>query len=953
MTFSSRRALTSLLALATIAAGVALGQTDAPEEGLLFHASFDKRDVTADFARGNAASTTFTESLELRGVPGVSGPAFQIGRDERLDYELPGNFSSARGSVSMWVMPVNWKGRNDRFEVFLHARGTGFLLHLYKYHQPNMASIYISTGPDYNVIARCAADDWQPEEWHHLVATWDQTRVQIYVDSELAQEKDLPEGMTLPTLEDGWFTITPPKLWDQGFDPDDRTVADEVKLYDRVLTAAEIRRDYLRLAPAQADTGPLDMQYEIDSLNRSIHVMLDAFGSIEKLGPEMTAQVTLSAEEGDVIARQEVTLADAAAVVELPFGDLAPGTYTLQASVRGAGEETVDVEATIERPATPWTEPLPQYDHVVPEPWTPVEGDAARTSIWGRNYAFGDGPLPTSIASQGEDLLAGPDIITRSGAGQAGPVDVTWTTAVEFDGMLRCDMQIAPRDGAANLRGLKLTVPIAGDAGGYVLAPMLEKWADGRVELPFREMVWLTGHRVGLCWFAESDANWVNPLGAKPIAVERTDTGATLTVTMISQPVEITGPINYTFGLQATPLRPLPEGWRNFNMCGTDDVPSRRAQIVSQGGGAFKFNAYLQVQEGLDMQEVFARWKRWGVSLPYSTPTYLADHNPVYEFYQRQWRNSGRHSYVGYTMPGVGEYALRAVCPASDFSDMMVYWVHELFEDYPELGGIYYDCCSPTACKNTDHGCGGVDAFGRPYETRPIFALRDVLKRVFIILHAHDKVLVNHAHSRFVPPCHAFSDYWFPGEQYSGKVGRTLYYYTDEMPRDEWQIELSSHNRGVGMQFLPQYGRGTDKKFRDEETAPTRSVLACCAVHDVPSSGAYVNYAEIEQFWQIYDKYSLSRADFHAYWLDCPAQATEPLLASVYELEASALLAVANLTAEAATGTVRLDMAALGMEGDYAFRLQPAGTEITPTAEGIPVELGPRDYAFISVTRAK
>ena len=60
-----------------------------------------------------------------------------------------------------------------------------------------------------------------------------------------------------------------------------------------------------------------------------------------------------------------------------------------------------------------------------------------------------------------------PDIITRSGVGQAGALDITWTTAVEFDGMLRCDMQITPREGAANLQGLKMTVPVAGDAGGY------------------------------------------------------------------------------------------------------------------------------------------------------------------------------------------------------------------------------------------------------------------------------------------------------------------------------------------------------------------------------------------------------------------------------------------------------------------------------------------------------
>lgn len=973
---SCRIALAALVLIIAIPAGVC--QTDAPEEGLLFHASFDKRDVTADFARGNPHSTTFTESLELRGVPGVSGPAFQIAADERLDYELPGNLDSTRGSISMWIMPVNWQGRNDRFEVFFAVRGAGMSMNLYKYSQPNMVTIYIATSREHKVLARNSADDWKPEQWHHLVATWDQSRVQLYVDSELAQERDLPEGMVLPALEDGWFTITPPKLWEQGFDPDDRTVADEVKIYDRVLSAAEVRREYLRLAPEQAEAGPLDLQFKIDSANRSVRVMLDAFGSIEKLGQEVTAQVTLSAEGGDIIAQQDVALEEGAGAADLEFGDLAPGRYVLRAEVRGAGEETVSAEATFERPATPWTEPLPQYDHAVPDPWTPVEGDASELRVWGRAYSFGDGPLPTAITSQERATLAGPvalmvdtgdgprepqwsaaevaerhpDLIARSGSGTAGDVDLTWRTAVEFDGMLRCDLEVRPRGERATLQGLRLVVPVASEAGEYVLAPVLEDFEEGRIELPFRDMVWLTGHDVGLCWFTESEANWVYEVGRRPITIERADGVTTLTVAMISRAQEITGPVRYTFGLQATPLRPLPERWRNFNMGGAKQVPSSRAQIAAQGGGCFKFNASLEARDGVDMEAVRQRWQDFGVSLPYSTPTYLADHNAVHDFHQLEWRNSYRHSYVGYKMPGVeGEYALRATCPASDFSDLMVYWVHHLFEDYPWMGGIYYDCCSASACKNHRHGCGGTDAFGRSYETRPIFALREVLKRVFTILHAHGKVLVNHSHSRFYPPLHSFSDYWFPGEQYATKVGRTLYYYTDEMPLAEWQIELNSHIRGVGSQFLPQYGRGTDKKFRDEETAPTRSVLAACVVHDVPCSASWVNYGEIEKLWQVYDAYKLSRARFHAYWRDCPAQASEPLTASVYELDGAAVIAVANLTPEPASGTVSLDVAALGLEGPLIFRLEPGGEAIPgATADAIPISLPARDYAMIAVT---
>jgi len=44
----------------------------------------------------------------------------------------------------------------------------------------------------------------------------------------------------------------------------------------------------------------------------------------------------------------------------------------------------------------------------VPKPWTPVEVDGTTVRVWGREIRYDRSLLPTRIASQGAQLLAGP-----------------------------------------------------------------------------------------------------------------------------------------------------------------------------------------------------------------------------------------------------------------------------------------------------------------------------------------------------------------------------------------------------------------------------------------------------------------------------------------------------------------------------------------------------------------
>ncbi|NOZ20220.1 MAG: hypothetical protein GXP25_03935, partial [Planctomycetes bacterium] len=138
-------------------------------------------------------------------------------------------------------------------------------------------------------------------------------------------------------------------------------------------------------------------------------------------------------------------------------------------------------------------------------------------------------------------------------------------------------------------------------------------------------------------------------------------------------------------------------------------------------------------------------------------------------------------------------------------------------------------------------------------------------------------------------------------------------------------------------------------KYRDDETKPSRSLLACCAVNDVPCSASWINYGEIEKLWGILDKFWVSDAEFIPHWAPGPVTAGKPLLAS-YKGKNYVLLIIANLTKEPASGTVKLDAKTLGIPGQHKITNEFTGKPVNQPLDGIKIELPARDYTIWSIT---
>ena len=84
---------------------------------------------------------------------------------------------------------------------------------------------------------------------------------------------------------------------------------------------------------------------------------------------------------------------------------------------------------------------------------------------------------------------------------------------------------------------------------------------------PFKTLVWFGNNDKGFLWFCGSEQHWSPQEQAQrpdALTASVTDSELSFTVSPVTKVYEIAKPITYTFGFFATPVRPMPEGWRTW-----------------------------------------------------------------------------------------------------------------------------------------------------------------------------------------------------------------------------------------------------------------------------------------------------------------------------------------------------------------------------------------------------
>jgi hypothetical protein len=541
------------------------------------------------------------------------------------------------------------------------------------------------------------------------------------------------------------------------------------------------------------------------------------------------------------------------------------------------------------------------------------------------------------VSSTGVDLLSGPirleadadgattvgKLERRSSTGAAdnrgawestgslGAWRVKLTTAIEFDGMMRFDLDLNA-DTPAKLDGLRLVIPLptaqakyyhhAASYYGHGTSALVP--GDG-LKLGFWPFVWLGDDQRGLMWFAESPQGWHS--GETPVVVKRGAEVTQLIVHFVDQPEEVAHK-QLTFGLQATPVKPVPPDWREWRIerVAEKRLAAKQTEWEKQGlpiqwrmlspldGNKFLFSpghtAPLQATDALAgfVKETHARGTR---IIPYLYLHGVSDVATGVPRYYPVWQTTSPRQMA------FSGTVLKGACPAGPFADYMLFGIAQWVQKYG-IDGVYFDGAGPPVpCANALHGHGWLDANDKVQPTYPIFGLRDFYKRLWIMLSERvtDPVVWVHADGKMPTPCFAFTTANYEGEMVQGPLLAGDALLSDLLPPDFWRSHEQATQWGVVPVWLPKLTHGPLRARQQNDT------LATLLVHGTPcAKPEQFDPGIFEKIWQAQHDFGIGRATFHGYWEASGGLGTEPvserILASYYEREGKIMLITANLT---------------------------------------------------------
>ena len=638
----------------------------------------------------------------------------------------------------------------------------------------------------------------------------------------------------------------------------------------------------------------------------------------------------------------------------------------------------------LDDPAEPWLKTRVGVTDKVPAPFEPLQVAGDAVSCWGRRYQMAF-PLPARISSQGEELLTSPirlalrsggkDVVVAgrplrltsqagnrvefAGAEDAAGLILEGTGWVEFDGALRLDLTLKPRQ-AITVDRLAVEIPLrpeiartfhASSRWGKYLYGRVGSEADWKWASNWQASLWLGDHARGLSVVTETAAGWSG--GEDALQIERAPDAVVLRLNVISRPTEITGERRYRFGLQATPGKPLPVGWHGRHPGqGSADVTPEGARRLRESGvniallwnSDTKWFSYPQAKDAEKFRQAVRTYHEAGIrSAVYITLSGTGPESAVEQRHHDEWMMTADGKVV-FTEKGVEgkSHGLTSTCPGSTYTDWLVWAVDRAMEEY-DLDGVYIDNPGPYYCENTRHGHGGAD--GRTY---PYFQNRELEKRLWAVIHGRkpEAGIVWEHNSRTSNSFDlTFVDIYSDGEHFRVKSKGT----PEGIDRTLLEVTASGRQWGAQACFLP-----SALNAREQYTAwllarmlPYGNVLM-----SVPS---WMDYSLLSPVLRARLAFGLEREPVEWFtpegippWLKVsPAD----LLVGGYLRDGRMLLTVSNVSEEKAAARIDTRPLAAKLGGKVVARDAGTGAECTFLGPNLLLALPANSFRVILIER--
>jgi len=864
----------------------------------------------------------------------------------------PGLVDLNQGSLEFWFQPYgvnNWSDRNRGFV----SVGWGFTLYIFNGGDPGRpVSLYYPNGQG-GLEFLNAEDDFYEGRWRHAVITWRGREVCLYLDGRLAARS------TAASL------ATPGNKGVSDRIQFGEAMVDEVYAYRRALLPEEAANAFWRYRdPAKMARDVRVHPIELEGMYQPRFGLLH-YRLLTNVDVETVRRVTLvlTREDGGEIFR--LVARDHRDGGRIVAADLKDGRYSLTPEVTYQdGKTELGRSFAFERKSFAWEGNDLGFKREVYPPFTPMRINGQEMAVVLRKHRMNAFGLWDSVVAAGRELLAGPMMLRYwvhgaegkwasapgkfteqepafarfEGESSAPALTVNAYNAIEVDGCMKVLMVLFPGRSATEIERLTLEIPLrASEArllhettdtlrqnfAGAVPEGQGVVW-DSRNghrtkswRNAFTAYVWLGNPNRDLAWFAENDKGWVTRKDHKEPLQEviREGDKVILRVHLINQPITLKEARMLSFGLQASPTKPMPEGWR----AKLRDMPTGLA-VVPFGGLCCSYQT--PYRNDWAIADKIAEARATGKVDSDWFAAYDKQHNPPPAHGTWPWLGSvmhfaGRAKDVGPNRPLTVYHEEMAACTVRDewkvFADE---WTVEpsafrrgpltepdesIFRrgrnanpsatvnfgrSYQDFGcyvanewlkrgmSLYWDNTYPRSSMNPLNSAAYVTEDGTIQPAVILWNQREYQKRVWNLLQEWRKKRpeplewVNHMTNTLVLPIHTWATANLDHELGSAKPFSP-----------EW-LQAETVGRQVGNYPLTLYPiTGTTNKVFEEARPPKggtpnelryRAEWGMRMVHEIQSNGGKL-YDLVRQFG-----YGTDGVAVHNYWADEPVLSVEP-----------------------------------------------------------------------------
>jgi len=681
-------------------------------------------------------------------------------------------------------------------------------------------------------------------------------------------------------------------------------------------------------------------------------------------------------------------------VVETP--DLTTGTYVATLKLDGGpGVPSEAFQQKCKRKVFEWEHNKLGTSRVIVPPFTPIEVKGRDVSTILRTHTMNDFGLWDQVNATGESILAGPIRLeahlnkdasseasyfkwkhgklrfvekskdrVRTQASLASPtLKAQVNSEFDYDGMMKVELELTPQE-TGEIESLTLSIPVKSDIATLMHACVDGVLANPAGAIPAGEGVvwdstktqrsntygtwipylWIGGPERGVCFFSDTDRDWVLDDNKVAIDLVRKDGAVTLRAHLINRPAKLTRKHRIVFGLQATPVKPLPADWRKWALLGGTSNTVNFAFLWSGTvwGGWDDFHSLYPRNHDYTVWEKLGEAKRTG--------------KKDWEF-ARAWQKKGEEMNqnnanaiqlgMHLMQPGVkailyidprngcvgGENEYFAADgftmePTPTWRDCATWYVNKMF-DYGVADGVFLDEVYLRANFDTVSGSAYVRPDGNIQPSMGLWSLRAFSKRLAVLCHERGmrNYTFDHMTTCNVVPARAFSIGGIDWEAAYGAAPFQTRFSPDNIRAQTIGLHTGQVRAGLG---------GIVTEDEKEKVRLSRTQLGVAQVHEikVAPDGRTVGGGELNN--RLYDfGYGEPDCKVYTYWNGPqPVTVEGPKnLSLVLSRAGKALVFVTDYSGTGGECSLAVDKKALGLKNGLIAKDAETG-ESLPASDG-------------------